>query len=115
YGYAIAFANNTGIDGFIGIEPTNLFLGSSDASTLAGDAAWEGAGFPALAFASFQAVFAIITVALISGAIADRAKFGSWLIFAGLWSTIVYFPVASWVFNFSLGDNPATDAVETTA
>ncbi|MEQ1738191.1 MAG: ammonium transporter, partial [Rhodoglobus sp.] len=62
--------------------------------------------FPTLAFAGFQAVFAIITVALISGAIADRAKFGSWLIFAGVWATIVYFPVASWVFNFTLGDNP---------
>jgi Amt family ammonium transporter len=56
-----------------------------------------------LAFSGFQATFAIITVALISGAIADRAKFGSWMIFAGLWATIVYFPVAGWVFNFTLG------------
>ena len=63
-------------------------------------------GFPDLAFAAFQATFAIITVALISGAIADRAKFGSWMIFAGVWATLVYFPVASWVFNFTLGDNP---------
>ena len=61
-------------------------------------------GFPDLAFAAFQATFAIITVALVSGAIADRAKFGSWMIFAGLWATLVYFPVASWVFNFTLGD-----------
>jgi Amt family ammonium transporter len=52
-----------------------------------------------LAFVIFEATFAIITVALISGAIADRAKFGSWMIFAGLWVTIVYFPVASWVFS----------------
>ena len=55
------------------------------------------------AFAGFQATFAIITVALISGAIADRAKFGSWMIFAGIWVTLVYFPVASWVFNFAAG------------
>ncbi|MDQ1569794.1 MAG: ammonium transporter, Amt family, partial [Actinomycetota bacterium] len=54
-----------------------------------------------LAFAGFQATFAIITVALISGAIADRARFGPWMIFAGVWATLVYFPVASWVFNFS--------------
>jgi ammonium transporter, Amt family len=54
------------------------------------------------AFAGFQATFAIITVALISGAIADRAKFGSWIVFATLWATLVYFPVASWVFNFSI-------------
>jgi ammonium transporter, Amt family len=59
------------------------------------------------AFAGFQATFAIITVALISGAIADRAKFGSWMIFAGLWATLVYFPVASWVFNFTLGGSTA--------
>ncbi|MCL2795363.1 MAG: ammonium transporter [Microbacteriaceae bacterium] len=52
-----------------------------------------------LAFVGFEATFAIITVALISGAIADRAKFGSWMIFAGVWVTVVYFPVASWVFS----------------
>ena len=49
--------------------------------------------------AAFGATFAIITVALISGAIADRAKFGSWLIFAGVWATVVYFPVAAWVWG----------------
>ncbi len=56
----------------------------------------------------FGATFAIITVALISGAIADRAKFGSWMIFAGIWATVVYFPVAAWVWGggwiLSLGD-----------
>ncbi|MEO7723030.1 MAG: ammonium transporter [Pseudolysinimonas sp.] len=60
-----------------------------------------------LAFAGFQATFAIITVALISGAIADRAKFSSWMIFAGVWATLVYFPVASWVFNFTVGGSTA--------
>ncbi|HEY6801769.1 MAG TPA: ammonium transporter [Agromyces sp.] len=48
---------------------------------------------------AFGATFAIITVALISGAIADRAKFGSWMIFAGIWATLVYFPVAAWVWG----------------
>ena len=60
-----------------------------------------------LAFAGFQATFAIITVALISGAIADRAKFGAWMVFAGIWATLVYFPVASWVFNFTAGGSTA--------
>jgi Amt family ammonium transporter len=60
-----------------------------------------------LAFAGFQATFAIITVALISGAIADRAKFGAWMVFAGVWVTLVYFPVASWVFNFTVGGSTA--------
>ena len=48
---------------------------------------------------AFGATFAIITVALISGAIADRAKFGAWLVFAGIWATLVYFPVAAWVWG----------------
>ena len=68
-----------------------------------------GPNLNALAFAGFQATFAIITVALISGAIADRAKFGTWMVFAGIWVTVVYFPVASWVFNFTLGDSGLTD------
>ncbi|MBY8851634.1 ammonium transporter, partial [Saccharothrix sp. MB29] len=55
---------------------------------------------PTTVFVAFQAMFAIITVALISGAIADRARFGPWLLFAGLWSLVVYFPVAHWVFDF---------------
>ena len=60
----------------------------------------KGDMIPALAFVAFQAVFAIITVALISGAIADRAKFSTWMVFTVVWATIVYFPVANWVFAF---------------
>lgn len=59
----------------------------------------EGLDNDGLVGAAFGATFAIITVALISGAIADRAKFGSWLIFAGVWATVVYFPVAAWVWG----------------
>ena len=55
---------------------------------------------PLLAFAAFQLMFAIITPALISGAIADRTKFISWGIFVTIWVSIVYFPVAHWVFAF---------------
>src|SRR3978361_307845 len=57
-------------------------------------------GIPLLVFAAFQLMFAVITPALISGAIADRAKFGAWMIFVALWVTLVYFPVAHWVFDF---------------
>ncbi|MGY6498322.1 MAG: ammonium transporter [Microcella sp.] len=57
---------------------------------------------------TFGATFAIITVALVSGAIADRAKFGAWMIFVGLFATLVYFPVAAWVWGggwvYSLGE-----------
>jgi Amt family ammonium transporter len=55
---------------------------------------------PVLVFAAFQLMFAIITPALISGAIADRAKFSAWAVFVAIWSTFVYFPVAHWVFAF---------------
>ena len=59
---------------------------------------------PTLAFATFQLMFAIITVALISGAIADRAKFIAWVVFGAIWATLVYFPVAHWVFDFGTKD-----------
>ncbi|HUW88131.1 MAG TPA: ammonium transporter [Candidatus Paceibacterota bacterium] len=55
---------------------------------------------PVLVFAAFQLMFAIITPALISGAVADRTKFTGWAVFVTLWATIVYFPVAHWVFFF---------------
>ena len=109
YGYAIAFANAGsatffGIDGWFGIDTS--FLGLE--AQVAESADPQGA-FPSLAFVAFQATFAIITVALISGAIADRAKFGAWMVFAGLWATLVYFPVANWVFNFTLEDGKVVD------
>src|SRR2546430_6667663 len=52
------------------------------------------AGIPDLIFSAFQLTFAVITVALISGAIADRTKFGAWTVFTVAWATLVYFPVA---------------------
>ncbi|MEV0673028.1 ammonium transporter [Mycobacterium sp. NPDC050441] len=57
-------------------------------------------GLPVSLFSLFQALFAAITVALISGAVADRMKFGAWMVFAGVWAVLVYFPVAHWVFAF---------------
>jgi Amt family ammonium transporter len=56
-------------------------------------------------------MFAIITVALISGAIADRAKFGAWILFVIIWVTLVYFPVAHWVFDFD-GKDEAGNVVD---
>ena len=99
FGYAMSFGNAdhgnyVGWDGVFGIDLNQLFLGG-----VLEDAVSANNGFN-LVFAGFQGTFAIITVALISGAIADRAKFGSWMIFAGVWATLVYFPVASWIFNF---------------
>jgi Amt family ammonium transporter len=106
YGYSIAFGNDVG-GGLLG-DPfeawglKGLFVG-----TYTGDAvSYPLSGtIPALVFVGFQATFAIITVALISGAVADRMRFGPWLLFAGLWATVVYFPVAHWVFAFSNDDS----------
>jgi len=97
FGYAMSFGSAAspgfiGIEGWFGLDPEKLFL--NDVFQLAKN----GSGFD-LIFAGFQGTFAIITVALISGAIADRAKFGSWMIFAALWATFAYFPIAGWVFN----------------
>lgn len=95
YGYSMAFGQDVG-GGLLG-NPTE-YLGLKG---LMEDTTTEAGGLPAMAFVGFQAVFAIITVALISGAIADRVKFSSWMVFAGIWATIAYFPVAHWVFDFS--------------
>src|SRR6266700_5567565 len=56
-------------------------------------------GIPDLIFSAFQLTFAVITVALISGTIADRTKFGDWAVFTVAWATLVYFPVAHWVWG----------------
>jgi len=65
-------------------------------------------GLPDIVNVGFQATFAIITVALISGAIADRVRFGAWLVFAGVWVTLAYFPLAHMVWGGGLlsGDGP---------
>ena len=109
YGYAISFSNEgpstfIGIDGWFGIDTSYIGLGAQ-----VQDALKPAGAYPTLAFVAFQATFAIITVALISGAIADRAKFGAWMVFAGLWATIVYFPVANWVFNFRAENGSVVD------
>ncbi|MEO6943405.1 MAG: ammonia channel protein, partial [Lacisediminihabitans sp.] len=99
YGYGLSFGPPL-IPGFLG-NPSTLF-GLSELVGI-GKGGVMSPNLSGLAFAGFQATFAIITVALISGAIADRAKFGAWMIFAGVWATVVYFPVAYWVFNLSQG------------
>ncbi len=96
YGYSMAFGNDVGA-GLLG-NPIE-FLGLN--GLMADD---PDASLPAMAFVGFQAVFAIITAALISGAIADRARFGTWMIFIGIWVTVVYFPIAHWVFAFTNDD-----------
>ncbi|MET0692776.1 MAG: ammonium transporter [Propionibacteriaceae bacterium] len=97
YGYSIAFGNDVG-SGLLG-NPGEFF---GLKGLMADD---PEATYPVMAFVAFQAVFAIITAALISGAIADRAKYATWLIFVAIWITIVYFPIAHWVFDFTLTDD----------
>jgi Amt family ammonium transporter len=102
YGYSMAFGNDVGA-GLVG-SPFEFFGLSDLLGTEGIDNGFAATSLvftiPSMAFVAFQAVFAIITVALISGAIADRARFGPWLVFAGIWATLVYFPVAHWVFAF---------------
>ncbi|HLV57003.1 MAG TPA: ammonium transporter [Actinotalea caeni] len=59
-------------------------------------------GLPTVVDVGFQATFAIITVALVSGALADRVKFGTWMVFAGVWVTLAFFPLAHMVWGGGL-------------
>ena len=96
YGYSLTFG--TSQSGLIG---NFNHLGLS--GTLDQVVGAEGHQIPTLAFAMFQLTFAIITVALLSGAIADRAKYGSWVLFVAAWVTLVYIPVAHWAFASQSG------------
>ena len=102
YGYSMAFGDDIG-GGLLG-DPFEFFGLSSLLGTSGLDGGFQPESLvftvPSMAFVAFQAMFAILTVALISGAIADRARFGPWMVFAGVWATLVYFPVAHWVFAF---------------
>ena len=92
YGYSLAFGPDTG-----GI------IGSLDWIGLKGVGQEPSAVYattvPHLAFMIFQAMFAIITVALITGAVVERVKFSALLVFSTLWLTFVYSPVAHWVWG----------------
>ncbi len=91
FGYSMAFGTDIGDAGLLGSITENAWLTSLMADS-------PDASLPAMAFVAFQAMFACITVGLIAGAIADRTKFSAWMVFAALWATIVYFPVAHWVW-----------------
>ncbi|MFF7263322.1 ammonium transporter [Streptomyces sp. NPDC008159] len=100
YGHSLAFSGDLG--GFIG-NLDMIGLKGVDASSTVASFVTDGDGkahqIATFAFSLFQMLFAVITAALISGAIADRVKFGAWMIFIGLWVTVVYFPVAHWVWG----------------
>jgi Amt family ammonium transporter len=92
YGYSLSFgSDNVGFIGglnFIGLVGVGQEPSANYASTV-----------PHLAFMIFQAMFAIITVALITGAVVERIKFGALLILSALWMTVVYAPVCHWVWG----------------
>lgn len=92
YGYSLSFApDKWGIIGgldFVGLRGVGQEPSSVYATTV-----------PHLAFMIFQAMFAVITVALITGAVVERMKFSALLVFSVLWFTIVYCPVAHWVWG----------------
>ncbi|WP_035587372.1 ammonium transporter [Hippea jasoniae] len=89
YGYTFAFGPD--VSGIIG-KPVYLFFSSITPKTLSGD-------IPTFVFAAFQMTFAAITVALASGSIVERVKFSSWVWFVILWTSVVYLPVAHWVWG----------------
>jgi Amt family ammonium transporter len=94
FGYSLAFGPDAGHAGLIGTLRdaglTNLATSFTGAN---------GHHIPAFAYSSFQLMFAIITVALLAGAVAERTRFWPFLLFAALWVTIVYLPLAHWIFD----------------
>ena len=92
YGYSLSFGPDKG--GIIGgLEWRGLMGVGQEPSAV------YARTVPHLAFMMFQGMFAVITVALITGAVVERIKFGSLLIFSTLWMTLVYCPVAHWVWG----------------
>ena len=89
WGYSLAFGPDAG--GVIG-SLQHLFMAGIGPSSLQGT-------IPTNVFALFQMTFACITVALVLGAIVDRMKFSSWIVFTVLWVTFVYAPIAHWVWG----------------
>ena len=87
FGYSLAFGPTHG-----------GLIGGLDYVGLRGLATQRHDTVPALAFVAFQMMFAVITPALISGAFAERMKFSAYVLFVVLWSTLVYDPVAHWVW-----------------
>jgi Amt family ammonium transporter len=92
WGYSFSFGSDNG--GFIG---GFNFLGFNNVGMEASDT--YATSVPHLAFMAFQGMFAIITVALITGAVVERIKFGALIIFSALWVTVVYAPVCHWVWG----------------
>ena len=98
-GFSLAFGDDVGA-GLLG-DPTQ-YAGLSD---LLDPASNGESTVPLILFAVFQGLFCVITGALVSGAIADRARFGAWMVFVSLWTLLVYAPIAHWIFDFSAGDH----------
>ena len=92
YGYSLAFGTDHG--GFIG---GFNFLGLKNVGQTA--SAIYATTVPHLAFMIFQAMFAVITVALFTGAVVERVKFSALCVFSALWLTLIYLPTAHWVWG----------------
>ncbi|MCW2830752.1 MAG: ammonia channel protein [Aeromicrobium sp.] len=95
YGYSLAFGDDVGGGLLGGFDHLGLHGITQHSST---------GGIPTYVFVVFQMLFGVVTVALVSGAIADRVKFAAWAVFVAVWLTLVYVPVAHWVFAFD-GDD----------
>src|SRR5665648_430818 len=109
YGYSGAFGHNV-LGGLVG-NPLQYF---GVHTITAKQSLMAAAGVPALVGVVFQASFAIITAALISGAVADRMKFSAWMVFAGIWATLVYIPMAHMVWGGGLlGPDGITSGIST--
>src|SRR5215207_4390793 len=99
YGYSLAFTNGGGLNDFVG-GFSKAFLRGVDVSTTAATFS-NGVVIPEYVYISFQMTFAMITPALIVGAFAERMKFSALILFAVLWLTFIYFPIAHMVWYWA--------------
>lgn len=101
FGYSAVFGDSLGGLGLLGNPLEYAGLGQLLTAP-------DGAALPPLALAALHLMFAGLTAGIVAGAAADRMKFGAWLLFAGIWASLVYFPVAHWVFAFDSADGSVT-------
>ena len=102
YGYGLAFGDGGALNAFVGSG--KFFLSGVGVDTVSGS-------IPESVFQMFQLTFAVITPALMVGAFAERMKFSTMMVFMALWFTVVYAPVAHWVWGVVFSERAASSTL----
>ena len=112
YGYSLAFTNGGSLNDYVGGLSKAFLFGVTPDTTAATFS--NGVVIPELVYMAFQMTFAMITPALIIGAIAERVRFSALIVFVVLWVTVIYFPIAHMVWYWA-GPDALGDAAKALA